>query len=398
MATGGDRFLDLPAVHTSIRRLRPRSITTTVAAGALLASFVGGTAAASARSVATPSAPVPSVTTSLLTPKGDHPTPWSAKVVVPVLHGGTPAASAKITAALRALAERTLAGFVHELPTAPAPKGIPDTSTLQSWVTTDLVTGDLVSLTTDVEIFDAGAAQPLDLVETATFDARTGAPLKLADLFRPASPYLAVLSRQSRAQLRRTYASADPPALMDPGTTPNAANFTGWSLTPFGLEIAFSQGNAGPSVLSSPSVMIPFSALAPLGRPGGPLALAEGVRNPKMALLPATTPPVVPECYLPQRFQAATTPNTCAGGRVNVAAWNSLVGYASPLLGLGAKATAHQVLLANCQLSDVFQLPPSQARSFTALAHTYYGWPFSVQAALAGFPAKCPPFKAPAAG
>lgn len=380
------------------RRLGPRWITTTASVGALLASLVGGTAAASARAGRTAAAPVPTVTTTVLAPRGAHPTPWSAKVVVPVLHGGTPVASARITASLHALAERTLAGFVHDLPTRPAPKGLPNTSSLQSWVTTDIVTGDLVSLTTDVEIFNAGAANPLELVETSNFDARTGAPLQLAGLFRPGSHYLALLSEQSRALLRRTYANADPASLMDPGTTPNAANFTGWSLTPFGLQVAFGQGNAGPSVLSAPSVMIPFSALASLTRPGGPTAVAEAVADPKVALLPATTPPAVAECYLVQRSPGSTTPSTCPGGHLNVAAWNSLVGYASPLLGLGAKATPHQVLLANCQLSDVFQLAPSEARTFTALARTYYGWPFQVQAALAGFPAKCPPYKAPAAG
>lgn len=374
------------------------TVAATASCGVLLGVLIGGAVGGSARPARSTAGPVPTVTTATIARQGTRPTPWTASVVVPVVHGGAPAASARINGLLRSAADRTLGGFLRDVPTRPMPKGIPDTSTLQSWVTTDMVSSDLVSLSSNIEIFNAGAAHPLNAVSTATFDARTGAPIQLAGLFRPGSGYLGVLSRESQALLRAAYGSTDPAGQMDPGTTPDAANFQGWSLTPFGLQITFSQDQAGPSVLDSPSVLVPFPALAGVARPGGPIALAEAVHDPRMALLPATTPPAVGECYVPQRLQGPATPTTCAGGRINVVAWNSIAGYAAPLLSAGAAATPRSVLMANCQLSDIFQLPPGQARSFTSLVRTYYSWSFSVQTALAGFPAKCPAYKAPAAG
>lgn len=357
------------------------------------AAGVGSAGAATPRRHDDPAGPV--VTTRTLTASGQRPSAYTVSLQVPVLHGGTVAASARISAELVASARHTIAGFVHELAKAPLPKDLPvKHSSLTGYVTTSIVSGDVVSFTSYESFDQAGAAHPEDDVQTASFDAATGAPYRLADLFRPGSDYLAVLSRWSRTLLIRQFGSAVK-GFVDHGTAPKPANFQGFALSPFGLQLSWSMGAVGPDVISGPSIMIPFRALAGVARPGGPLPAAEAVQPAQMALLPATTPSAVAECYEQRTAKQSSVPNTCAGGKLNVAAWNELAGYAGKLLGLGPSATAHDVLEAVCSMSDVFQVPPSQARQFEQLAAAYHGWRFSTKAALSGYPASCPPYVAP---
>lgn len=344
-------------------------------------------------------APAPTVTVTSLVRRGARPGPYAATMAVPVLRGGVPPATARINRALSNLARGQVAGFVHHLSRGRPPKGLPDISTLTSTVTTAMLTDRYVSFTEHLSSFQAGAAHPLDTVTTVTFDATTGAPVRLADLFRPGAPSLAVLSRQSRTLLLRQFGpSVLPSFLLDPGTAPKAANFAGWALSPFGLKLTFSDYAVGPYVVGTPSVMVPFGALRGVALPGGPLTVAAATRPVRMALLPATTPPAVDQCYQPAAKVQDNPPNACADGRLNVAAWDAVAGYAGPVLTAGAAATAHQVLLAACRLSAGFRLPAGTARSLVALAARYYGWRFSPAAALVGYPSRCPDPGAPASG
>lgn len=329
---------------------------------------------------------------------GKRPSPYQATVTYPVLAGGSAAGTARINLALRSAARSLVAGFVRSVPAGPVPKGAAGVSTLTTSVQTNILTSRLVGFASLDYSYSAGAAHGISDVTTATFDATTGARYSLASLFRPGADYLALLSRESRALLRKVLGSLAVPAMLDPGTTPKAVNFEGWSLTPFGLQITFGDYQVAAYAAGTPAILVPFSALAPIARANGPIALARTVGPVQMALLPATTPPAVAECYVPLDPSQSNPPATCPGGRLNVVAWNQLAGYDAAVLRLGPSATAHQALLAVCADGDQFQLPPAQGRYFLQVAATYYGWRFSPAAALATYPRACPPYRAPAAG
>ena len=322
---------------------------------------------------------------------GTSPAPWQASIEVPVLRGGTAAGTARVDAALAAMANREVAAFRHQLGDGPVPKGLPPVSTLSVRFDTSLVSSGYVAFTERSTTFDAGAAHPYDTVATITFDAPTGSRLTLASLFRPGAGYLGVLSRLTRAHLAVQYPPAAlPAAMVDAGTAARAANFAGWALTPFGLEVAFGDDAVGPYVIGAPTVVLPFADLAGVARPAGPLAYAARLAHVRMPLLPATVPSSVDECY---QTATATAPAamSCADGRLNAAAWYGLGGYGDVLLGAGPAATPATVRSALCLLGATFALPTADARSWVGLVDRYYGWPFPAATALAGWPARCPP-------
>lgn len=322
---------------------------------------------------------------------GTVPAPWQASVEVPVLHGGTPAATARMDTVLAAMANREVAAFRHQLRHGPVPKGLSPVSTFSVRFDTSLLSPAYVAFTERASTFDAAAAHPYDTVATVTFDATTGDRLALASLFRPGADALGVLSRLTRAHLAVQYPPAALPAgMVDPGTSPKATNFTGWALTPFGLELAFGDDAVGPYVIGAPTVVLPFAQLAGVARPGGPLSYAARLAHVRMPLLPATVPSRVDECYQ-TATAAAPAAMACADGRLNVAAWYGLRGYGDVLLGAGPAATPASVRSALCLLGATFQLPPAEARSWVGLVDRYYGWSFTADAVLAGWPAHCPP-------
>ena len=375
------------------RRPIPR-LATTLAGATLVAGLPAVALAARPAPVATPApvaAPAPALALAARSEHGTSPAPWQASVEVPVLRGGTAAATARVDAAVAAMANREVAAFRHQLGDGPVPKGLPPVSTLSVRFDTSLVSAGYVAFTERATTFDAGAAHPYDMVATATFDATTGSRLTLASLFRPGAGYLGVLSRLTRAHLDVQYPSAAlPAAMVNPGTAPRAASFAGWALTPFGLEVAFGDDAVGPYVIGAPTVVLPFADLLGIARPAGPLAYAARLADVRMPLLPATVPSSVDECYQ-TATASAPAPMSCADGRLNVAAWYGLGGYGDVLLGAGPAATPATVRSALCLLGATFALPTADARSWVGLVGRYYGWPFPAATALAGWPARCPP-------
>ena len=172
------------------------------------------------------------------------------------------------------------------------------------------------------------------------------------------------------------------------GTAPKVANFTGWALTPFGLEVTFSDYQVGPYAIGTPTVRIRCSRLTPLARLGGPIALAEATRPAHLTLLPATAPPAPAECCRRVGLHAAVPPARCLDGRLNVVAWDQLVDFGAGVLRLGRHATAAQVHAALCTDGTRLQLGATWARHLVAVASTYYGWHFAASP-LAGVPASC---------
>jgi hypothetical protein len=308
----------------------------------------------------------------------------------PALLGTTPAAAA-VSAVLHADAEHLAAGFFTELVGEhPLPGAVSAPATLFGGVTTDIDTGAFVGFTTAASSFPSGAAHPTTAIVTRTFDMTTGHALALADLFRPGSDWLQVLSRESRALLPKELGPSAIPAMYLPGTTPEAANFTGWALTPFGLRIQFSDYQVAAYVAGTPAIVIPFAALADVARPHGPLARAQPTGPVRMQLLPAPSVSHVALCDTTLGYSTTAVPRPlrCGGGALNVEAWDSFAAGAPQILSAGPRASAARVRRAMCTLVRTESAAADYTRAAESVAASYYAWSFGTAPAK-GFPASC---------
>ena len=314
--------------------------------------------------------------------------------------GGVRAANARIAAVVRG----EVAGFEHEFAT-PGKRHAPEgPSTLVGFVTTDFDAPSLVQLSLSSYTFPAGAAHGVSGLVTLAFLPASGTELQLGDLFRPGSDWLGLLSRMSRQLLTRQLGTLSDPSFIDPGTTAKAANFAGWALTPWGLSITFGDYQVAPYAAGTPEILIPYASLAALARPGGAIGLAERsaaaatAGATAMPLLPATSPPARGLCWAPLHYGAAGTPLplTCAGGRLNAAAWDALAGYVDgagtaglSVLALPAAASLAEIRAAMCADRGSGRYGSAQAEVVAEqLATAYHRWAAGA-AAAAGFPSFC---------
>ena len=315
---------------------------------------------------------------------------------------------ARINARITAFVAATMSHFKSEVNAEPRihlPSGV-GPSTLIGTVTTDFDSDQIVSVSFDEFTYFSGAAHGITVATTFNFDALTGQPYRLADLFTPSSNWLVALSRASRGALSRLFGSAALTTVwIDPGTTPKASNFSAWSITPWGLQITFGDYQVAPYSAGMPQITIPYASLAGIARAGSPIALAADeaatvISGPsRMPLLPEASQPSSGECYRPLLVEAKgpiPTVFTCPGGRVNVAAWDDLSQYLDgagtaglrmiTLSGTPPLATVRAVMCAD--LGPGTFIDASTEVAVEQLAAKYHGWRFPSPPA-AGFPGFC---------
>lgn len=119
----------------------------------------------------------------------------------------------------------------------------------------------------------SGAAHPVELVSSATFDLGSGERILVEDLFEPTSPWQDLLVSATRDALAAEYGDAVDVAVLDLGPTTDLSVF---ALTPTGLRLVFAEGAIGPHALGTPSVTIPYDALAEVAAPTGWLRRSTG--------------------------------------------------------------------------------------------------------------------------
>ena len=140
--------------------------------------------------------------------------------------------------------------------------------------TVALLTPDLASIRVLAYTYPSGAAHGGTALETWNFDLATGQRLALADLFSPGVDYLDAIATEGRRSLLDRYATdRSSRQWVKDGTQPSEANYSGWALTPDGLEITFGQYQVAPYAEGMPVVVIGWSRLAGLLDPAGPAAL-----------------------------------------------------------------------------------------------------------------------------
>lgn len=130
--------------------------------------------------------------------------------------------------------------------------------------------GDVWSFKFDFSFYADMAAHPGLNSATLTVDLAQGGELALADLFLPGSNFLEVISTYCKEELQKqTYADS---FWLD-GANPTSENYRLWNVTSDGLMITFSQYQVAPGASGPLTVIVPYSALAAIIDPNGPLAI-----------------------------------------------------------------------------------------------------------------------------
>ena len=159
-------------------------------------------------------------------------------------------------------------------------------NTLTSSYAVELVRSDLVSFRL-TWVDDTSGAHPATTIETLSYDLSTGVRLAFSDVFADTTGAMTILSQQSRVLLRPLLGADYDPAVVDYGTSPDCPSLTGptpscplaagsnfgtWALNSKGLTVIFQEFQVGTYADGSPSVVVPWSALAGVLKPDGPAA------------------------------------------------------------------------------------------------------------------------------
>lgn len=132
----------------------------------------------------------------------------------------------------------------------------------------------LVSLDFSDYWFYFGAGSRMAASTTFNYDLATGRALKLADLFKPSSDYLKIISDTCNRDLQRQFkGEVSPDAERIAGSVEDVVgDEKKWLVSRDGFVVVFDSMQFGPSGSGEYTVTVPFAALKDVVRPDGPLA------------------------------------------------------------------------------------------------------------------------------
>ena len=140
--------------------------------------------------------------------------------------------------------------------------------------TVALANDDLISIDFGVGGYYRGAAHPNSHSRVLNFDLKNGKLLKLADLFKPESRYLQVISDYCVKDLQKQSKSKDnmlDDASIRSGASASAKNYQSWTITKRGLGINFDSYQVGPYAAGPQFVLVPYAAIKEAIKPDGPI-------------------------------------------------------------------------------------------------------------------------------
>lgn len=127
---------------------------------------------------------------------------------------------------------------------------------------------DLISLRFGEGTY-TGGAHPNYYSYTVNYDLKNGREISLADLFKPDSNYLKVISGYSIAKLKSELKEMSDDEWIKTGAGAKAENFKSWNLSEKGLVINFDPYQVAPYAAGAQTVFIPFDKLSEILKPGG---------------------------------------------------------------------------------------------------------------------------------
>jgi hypothetical protein len=119
-----------------------------------------------------------------------------------------------------------------------------------------------------------GGAHPNTNSDAINYDLKAGRVLRLADLFKPGSNYLSVISNYCIKDLKKQMGGDADDDWIKRGAGAKLSNYRSWNITPDGLNIAFDAYQVAPYVAGPQEVDIPYRVLKTLIAPKGPLGWA----------------------------------------------------------------------------------------------------------------------------
>ena len=188
---------------------------------------------------------------------------YTVDAQVPVLQGSDDQRVKRFNSEMSLLVQQEISVFkdnVREL--APVPKS--NGSTFNGQYTLLSKPGNLISLKFDIVVSIAGTANHRTHSRTITYDLEAGSDVNLANLFRPGSTYLQVISNYCLAQLKSKI-----PHLVTANIDATPGNYQSWNITPNGLLITFDENLVA---ADAQQVVIPYTDLKDVIDPKGPLA------------------------------------------------------------------------------------------------------------------------------
>lgn len=131
---------------------------------------------------------------------------------------------------------------------------------------------DIVSIAFYIDTFFEGAAHGNHNYLVLNYDLKAGKTIKLAELFRPNSNYLNLISAYSIKSLTEKLKDSSDADWIKTGAEAKDENYKNWNITSRGLEIGFDPYQVAAYVYGPQEVLIPYSELKDVINPNGPLA------------------------------------------------------------------------------------------------------------------------------
>lgn len=190
----------------------------------------------------------------------------------PQIEGSAAPGVRRFNEAVRAFVSKEVAGFRENFTEDADSGGEADIS-----YSVGLANDDLASVEFNLYFFYTGAGRRNSISRTRTFDLKTGAALKLSDLFKPSSGHLKVISDYCLKDLKRQLKEdgGDVPedewimARVEESVDDEAGK---WLVTRGGLQVVFDSSQFGPSGAGGRSVTVPYPVLRGIMKPDGLLA------------------------------------------------------------------------------------------------------------------------------
>jgi Protein of unknown function (DUF3298)/Deacetylase PdaC len=135
-------------------------------------------------------------------------------------------------------------------------------------------TDNLISVEFSEGGYTRGAAHPNSSTAVVNYDLKSGKKLALADLFKPKSNYLSVISTYCIKNLKEQSRKKDlmlEDDTIQTGASAKADNYKAWAITKKGLWITFDPYQVGPYAAGPQYVLVPYSSLKDLINPEGPI-------------------------------------------------------------------------------------------------------------------------------
>ena len=187
------------------------------------------------------------------------------------LAAGRDARLLKLNQELRNLISKEVAGFKKDF-VAPEERMSEVGSYYESDYVIELAANDLVSINFGVSTYYEGAVHPNHNTLVFNYDLKAGRTLNLADLFKPDSDYLGVISRYAINALLKEMAPDPDADWIQTGAGASEENYKNWNLTRQGLKVTFDPYQVASYAEGPHEVVIPFAVLKDVINPNGLLA------------------------------------------------------------------------------------------------------------------------------